>query len=549
MLFRLLGGIGLFLLGMTLLTDGLKASAGESLRQALMRFTGTPFTAFLSGMLATLIVQSSSATTVMVIGFVSSGLLTFPQALGIVFGASLGTTGTGWIVATLGLKVNLGLYSLPLIGIGTFLRMLSRGRGKSIGLAIAGFGIIFVGIDTLQLGMEGLAATLPLSNLPTSGLLGHLFMMLVGIVLTVVMQSSSAAVATTLTALHSGAISFEQASSLVIGASIGTTVTGALAALGGNVPAQRTALAQILFTLGTGLLAVSLLPWFLWGLAVAQQRHWLDSSAVSLAAFHTAFTLLGVVIFLPWVRRYAAFIEHLLPDRGPQLTRHLDRTLLHTPPIALEAARRALKETTGELCVVLNHQLRRQATAQDDQRYELVVQALEQIKEFSQQIPANSDHQSISQRRLELLHAMDHLLRLQSRYHPPRGIQQMLTDPRLQPSVELARQTLELASVGLRADDDLLWLRTVETFSHRLSALRHADRPQILRDTASGDWSPNSALMLLDAMRWNERIAYHTWRACFYLVEQPEQRPEEPAETPTQQAAASEPAESNSLPE
>jgi phosphate:Na+ symporter len=126
MIFKLLGGIGLFLLGMVLLTDGLKAFAGDALRRALVRFTGTPFKAFGSGALVTLMVQSSSATTVTVIGFVSAGLLTFPQAVGVVFGASLGTTGTGWIVSVLGLKVILGFYALPLVGIGAFMKLLAH---------------------------------------------------------------------------------------------------------------------------------------------------------------------------------------------------------------------------------------------------------------------------------------------------------------------------------------------------------------------------------------------------------------------------------------
>jgi phosphate:Na+ symporter len=154
-IFKLLGGIGLFLLGMVLLTDGLKAFAGEALRRALVRFTGTPLKAFGSGALVTAMVQSSSATTVTVIGFVSAGLLTFPQAVGVVMGASLGTTGTGWIVAVLGLKISLGFYALPLVGLGAFLKLLGRGRMKSLGLALAGFGVIFIGIETLQAGMQG----------------------------------------------------------------------------------------------------------------------------------------------------------------------------------------------------------------------------------------------------------------------------------------------------------------------------------------------------------------------------------------------------------
>jgi phosphate:Na+ symporter len=137
LVFKLLGGVGLFLMGMVLLADGIKSFAGDALRTALVRFTGRPFKAFTSGALITAIVQSSSATTVAVIGFVSAGLLTFPQAVGVVLGASLGTTSTGWIVSVLGLKVSIGFYALPLVGVGAFMKLLALGRWKSFGLALA----------------------------------------------------------------------------------------------------------------------------------------------------------------------------------------------------------------------------------------------------------------------------------------------------------------------------------------------------------------------------------------------------------------------------
>lgn len=346
--FQLLGGIGLFLLGMTLLTDGLKAFAGEALRRALVRFTGTPFKAFCSGAVITVLVQSSSATTVTVIGFVSAGLLTFPQAIGVVLGASLGTTGTGWLVSVLGLKVSLGVWALPLVGVGTFIKLLGPGRWRSLGLALAGFGLVFIGIETLQLAMRGFSQVLHLARLPAGGLWGHGVAMGLGILLTVVMQSSSAAVATTLTALQSGAVNFEQAASLVIGAAVGTTVTGVLAAIGGGVPAKRTALAHVVFNLASGLIALVLLPVFLWGIRQAQEHAGLDPGAVSLAAFHTGFIAVGVLIFLPFAERGARTIERWLPDRGPVLTRHLDSTVLKTPAVALEATRRALAETAAE---------------------------------------------------------------------------------------------------------------------------------------------------------------------------------------------------------
>ncbi|TVP80051.1 MAG: Na/Pi cotransporter family protein, partial [Puniceicoccaceae bacterium] len=345
---QLLGGVGLFLLGMILLTDGLKAFAGDALRKALLRFTGRPVTAFCSGAVVTALVQSSSATTLATIGFVSAGLIGFAQSIGIVFGASLGTTSTGWIVSTLGLKFSVGLLALPLICIGAFMRLLGPPRLASLGLALAGFGLIFVGIDALQAGMSGLAEAVDLSRMPARGFWGHLALLAVGVAMTVVMQSSSAAVATTLAALHAGAIDFEQAASLVIGQAIGTTVTAAIAAIGATTAAKRTALAHILFNAATGLIALVLLPVFLALVTRLTAAFEGTPGAVSLAAFHTLFIGFGVVLFLPFTSQFARLIERILPEKGFSSTRYLDRSLLQIPPVALAAASRSLGLIAGE---------------------------------------------------------------------------------------------------------------------------------------------------------------------------------------------------------
>ena len=144
-----LGGLGLFLLGMTVLTDGLRALAGRALRRLLSRFTRSPLSGAMTGAVTTAVVQSSSATTVAAVGFVGAGLLTFPQALGIVLGANVGTTITGWLVALLGFKLELGTAAMPIVLVGALIRLFARGRASAVGFAVAGFGLIFVGISLL----------------------------------------------------------------------------------------------------------------------------------------------------------------------------------------------------------------------------------------------------------------------------------------------------------------------------------------------------------------------------------------------------------------
>src|SRR6201982_3132211 len=152
----ILGGVGLFLLGMTVMTDGLKALAGSALRTVLSKAAATPLHGSFWGAIITLLVQSSSATTMTTIGLVSAGLLTFPQGLSLVFGANIGTTGTGWLVALLGVRISLTAYELPIVFVGALLKRMGKGRWVASGAAIAGFALILVGLTTLQQGMGGL---------------------------------------------------------------------------------------------------------------------------------------------------------------------------------------------------------------------------------------------------------------------------------------------------------------------------------------------------------------------------------------------------------
>jgi len=535
MIFRLLGGVGLFLLGMVLLTDGLKAFAGNALRDALMRFTGTPAKAFASGAAMTLMVQSSSATTVALIGFVSAGLLTFPQAIGVVMGASLGTTGTGWIVSVLGLKVSLGLYALPLVGAGALMHLLARGRWRPFGLALAGFGLIFIGIETLQAGMQALGTRFDPARLPVAGFAGYLAALAIGIVMTVLMQSSSAAVATTLTALHAQAVTFDQAAALVIGAAIGTTVTGALASIGGSVPAKRTALAHVLFNLTTGVIALLLLPVFLWLLAQAQHYAGLEPGAVSLAAFHTAFIALGVALFLPFTGAFAKGIERLLPERGPRLTRHLDDSLLSAPPVALEAVRRTLANAALELLDLAQPLLQSSVATVDAVRIEAVRDALDRIQRFLARIPPAVENQPLSAMHVGLLDALDHLKRLADRLNLAAQTRQAVMQEPLQPAVGRFRELVDLARGSLRGHPPDGWRGSMADLATSIASVHQEKRAAILRETASGRQGPLDTLATLDALRWMERVSHHVWRIGHHLIDDdaPHQADAAPASPPS----------------
>src|SRR5262245_52199012 len=237
----LLGGLGLFLLGIHHLTEGMKGLAGDSLRRALQRLVAGRFSAVASGAFFTAVIQSSTAAILTVIGFVSAGLVTFSQAIGMIVGATLGTTSTIWMVAIFGLRLRISVAALPMLGIGAFLWLIARGKMRSLGALLAGFGLLFTGIDCLQTGMEGISWDL--EAFAGTGPAALWLLAGVGILMSIVMQSSTAAGATTLVALNAGSLSFQQGCAMIVGQSIGTAATTGLMVIGGSLAVRRSAMA------------------------------------------------------------------------------------------------------------------------------------------------------------------------------------------------------------------------------------------------------------------------------------------------------------------
>lgn len=516
---NVLGGIGLFLLGMILMTDGLKSLAGEALRGVLARFTGSPTSALLTGAFVTALVQSSSATTLATIGFVSAGLLAFPQAVGVVFGANVGTTSTSWLVSTIGLKVNVSTVALPLVGIGALAKLLGKRRAASFGMALAGFGLVFVGIDTLQLGMAGLAHHFDPSMFPGDTLRGRLLLVLVGVGMTVVMQSSSAAAATTLAALHAGALGLPQAAALVIGQNLGTTVTAGIASIGASPSAKRTALAHVLFNGITGVVAFAILPVFVAVVDRGTERAGGGDDTTSLAAFHTAFNVLGVLILMPFVRRFSAFVERVVPDRGSSLIRHLDPTVVSVPAVAVEAARRALREVAARFADAALAWIRTAARPPREFLDEMRA-GLEEIRRFLGLLRAQETTAGARDHHLSALHALDHLDRMLDLLEGPEAVLPG-DEPALEPLTgELERTWPPLLEL-LRRGGVALPTHGVSEASAHIAERFIAGRAEVLAAAASGEVPTDVALARIDAMRWLDRAAYHVARSAVHLDEAP----------------------------
>jgi phosphate:Na+ symporter len=338
----LAGGLGLFLIAVAMITQGLKVAAGRQLRAILQHWTGTRLRSIGSGVIITALAQSSSAVTVATIGFVNAGILQLRQALGVIFGANLGTTLTGWLVAVIGLEFKIEHFALPLIGLGVLLRVSGAGKRRgALGEALAGFGIFFIGIDILREAFAGLAANVDLPQLSAGGApLELLALVGVGFLMTVLTQASIAAIAIILTAVSGDALPLISAAAMVIGANIGTTSTAALAVIGATSNAKRVAAAHILFNVVTGTIALAILPGLMWLVGELGEELGLAAvPAMILALFHSVFNLLGVLLMLPFTSRLAVFLERRFrtAEETEGRPRYLDKNVLTTPPLAVDA--------------------------------------------------------------------------------------------------------------------------------------------------------------------------------------------------------------------
>ena len=334
----LLGGLGLILLGMKLMTDGLKLAGGSLLRKSLKHWTRTPLRGLGVGLAFTSMVQSSSAVTVAAIGFVNAGMMSLARAVWVIYGSNIGTTSTAWIVAFVGLKVDIKGLALPLIAVGTAMWMFGRvSRRSSLGEALAGFGLFFLGVKMLQGSLGGIGPGLAAMDFPMQGLAGQAAFLAVGFALTAVMQSSSAAVALLLTAASANAVPVETSAAAVIGANLGTTSTAVLASIGATPNAKRAAAVHVTFNLITGAAAFLLL-----GPIVGPLDRLGLNTASTLALFHTIFNVLGVVILWPVTGRLVAFMKHRFrtPLEEESKPRCLDGNIIRTPGLAVGALMR-----------------------------------------------------------------------------------------------------------------------------------------------------------------------------------------------------------------
>lgn len=338
--------------GMFLMEESIKNLAGRSFKGFIRNSTKGRIRSVLSGTLITGVLQSSSAVSLMVLAFVGAGIMAMENAIGVILGSNIGTTITAWIVAFFGFKVNIEDYSLPLIGIGGLgLIFLGKSvRYSNISKLLVGFGFLFMGLDYMKTSVEELTQTFDISSLPDYGILPYA---LVGLVLTVIMQSSSATIAIVLTSLNAEIIGFNAGAAMVVGANVGTTVTVILGTIGGTQIKKRVALSHLSFNAVTAIIGLSLLPVITW-LITKILGSVGENAVMGVALFHTIFNVLGVLLFLPFIGLLSKGLIKAYPDRTRKTTRFIQCV---TPEVS-EAAIEGLKNEVLHLITnVLKHNL------------------------------------------------------------------------------------------------------------------------------------------------------------------------------------------------
>lgn len=352
-LFQVIGGLGIFLVGMRFMSDGLQAIAGERLRRMIRAMTQNRVMGLLTGLTVTCIVQSSTVTTVMTVGLVNSGFMTFIQSIGVIFGANIGTTITGWI-----LVLEIGKYGLPILGLAAFFFLFAKhDRLRYTGMAIMGIGMLFFGLELMKNGFsplrghEGFRVWFHMFEATTYG--GIIKCVMAGAILTMLVQSSSATLGITMGLAAAGVIQFHTAAALVLGENIGTTITSFLASLGTTTAAKRAAWAHILFnTFGT-IWFVIFFPVVV-PLIVRLVGHDPNLMVIregvetypymlrSIASVHTGFNIINAIVFLPFVRVLAWVIERIFPEKSEReinkLT-YLDVRMARSPSLAIVQSR------------------------------------------------------------------------------------------------------------------------------------------------------------------------------------------------------------------
>lgn len=355
---KFLAGLGIFMFGMFLLEEAIKQLSGKAFKSLIRKSTTGKLRSIFTGLFSTAILQSSSAVSLMTLTFVGAGMISMQNAIGVILGANLGTTATGWLVATIGFKINIEGLFLPLLALGGLGLIFMHNTSKYAGISklLVGLGFLFMGLDYMKLSVELFTEGFDIAMLPKYGLW---FYALIAVVSTSLMQSSSATIAIILTALNSGILGFHEGAAMIIGSNIGTTTTVMLGTLGGIPLKKQVALSHFIFNLFTGIVAIVFLPLLVKVIFLFFDPN--SNEVLGVTLFHTLFNLLGVILFFPFIGALVKWLQKIYPEKVHQTTKYINNISSDLPEAAemavINETTYAYQKTLKMISVLMNLEL------------------------------------------------------------------------------------------------------------------------------------------------------------------------------------------------
>ncbi len=543
-----LGGLGLFLYGMKIMSESLQNATGERLKRILWKATNNRIKGVITGFTITGMIQSSSATTVMLVSFVSAGLINLQQSIGIILGANIGTTVTGWIVAIIGFKLKIKALALPAIAIGFFLRYLEREKVRYWGEVLLGFGLLFLGLSIMSDAVKDLRGSEMIMNLMSqyraTGILSTIMTVLVGSLITMMIQSSSATMAMTMTLAFNGIIDFPTSCALILGENIGTTITANIASIGASTSARRAARVHMLFNiLGVVWVLIlfkstfiPLIDYIVPGNPFAADVT-MRSKAITehMAAFHTVFNISNTLLFLPFTGFLArAAIRFVPAKQGKDETngfhlKYISTSLLSTPSMNINQARLEIKRMMDIVMDMFNKvmEVHNNPTeklgeiVEEIQTKEDHTDLLEkEISEFLVKVSQNniSEEQSheitaMLQRVNELERIGDHCLSLLKLIRRKYDKNIIFTDHANRQVNEISgkvHEFLELIQQNITSNSSNI-INKARSIENRVNELRHEMRKEHVKRLSESVCDVNSGLIFIDMLTSFEKIGDHSY--------------------------------------
>lgn len=551
LVFGLVGGLGLFLFGMKTMSEGLQKVAGERMRKILSALTANRLVGTLVGIGVTAIIQSSSATTVMVVGFVNAGLMSLVQSIGIVLGANIGTTITAQLIA-----FKITKYALPAIGIGVFLRLFTKNKKWNYaGEILLGFGILFFGLSTMKHAFDPVKGSQAFQDIFLMVGDNHLLGVLIGALLTIIVQSSSATMAITLALATSGLLTFEASVALILGENIGTTITANLAAIGANLPARRTAFAHFAFNVIGVCYMLVFFKYFmgfidqitpgdpLMKIETAQQAAEFGAVigdqpfiARHIANTHTLFNIINTIIFLPLVGVLAKISTLVIrgeeEDVGYQL-KFIDNRVLNTPPIALGQARAETRRMAGIAVEMFDETMQYIKDGQEkrlsvlEKKEESVDLLQKEITDFLVLLSQKSITQETSRNIASMMHMVndlervgDHcenLWRLARKKYQKKIVFSDIALSELEDISSVTKEFLE-STVQAMEQDDVTIMEKSQHFEDKIDKLEKKFRKNHIARLNTGECAVQPGLLFIDMLHNFEKIGDHTFNLAEAVV-------------------------------